>query len=182
LIEQFIKDGVNDRTDEYGGSLKNRARFCLEIVEAITDEIGADRVGVRLSPFLDIYQCSDSNPDKLAVDIAEALSKLNIAYLHPIEPKMVHVDGKLKIPHVHLSMRKAFNGTFIVAGGYDREEGNKVIEEGYADLVAFGRHFLANPDLPKRFELNAPLNKYDRSTFYTPDPVVGYTDYPFLDA
>ncbi|XP_078158686.1 putative 12-oxophytodienoate reductase 8 [Carex rostrata] len=182
LIEQFLKDGVNDRTDIYGGSLKNRTRFCLEIIQAIIDEIGSDQVGVRLSPYLDIYQCSDSNPDALAVHMAESLSKLNVAYLHPIEPRMVHVDGKLKLPHMLLLMRKAFNGTFIVAGGYDREEGNKVIAEGYTDLVAFGRHFMANPDLPKHFELNAPLNKYDRSTFYLPDPVVGYTDYPFLDA
>ncbi|KAF3340772.1 putative 12-oxophytodienoate reductase 4 [Carex littledalei] len=95
---------------------------------------------------------------------------------------MVHQEGKLKVPDALFSMRKAFNGTFIVAGGYDREEGNKVIAEGSTDLVAFGRHFLANPDLPKRFELNAPLNKYDWSTFCMPDPVVGYTDYPFLDA
>ncbi|KAJ1704574.1 hypothetical protein LUZ63_004353 [Rhynchospora breviuscula] len=182
LIEQFLKDGVNDRADKYGGSLENRARFCLEIVQAIIDEIGADRVGVRLSPFLDLLQCSDSNPDALAVYMAEALSKLNIAYLHGIEPRMVRVDGKMMIPHALLPMKKAFKGTFIVSGGYDREEGNKVVAEGYTDLVAFGRRFLANPDLPKRFELNAPLTKYDRSTFYTQDPVVGYTDYPFLQA
>ncbi|KAF3340781.1 putative 12-oxophytodienoate reductase 11 [Carex littledalei] len=182
LIEQFLKDGVNDRTDKYGGSLENRTRFCLEIIQAIIDEIGADRVGVRLSPYLDLLQCSDSNPNALALYMAKSLSKLNVAYLHPVEPRMVHEDGKLKVPDALLSMRKAFNGTFIVAGGYDREEGNKVIAEGSTDLVAFGRHFLANPDLPKRFELNAPLNKYDWSTFCVPDPVVGYTDYPFLDA
>ncbi|KAJ4760676.1 12-oxophytodienoate reductase-like protein [Rhynchospora pubera] len=182
LIEQFLKDDLNDRTDKYGGNLENRARFCLEIVQAIIDEIGADRVGVRLSPYLDILQSSKSNTDALAVYLAEALSKLNIAYLHAVEPRSVCVDGKFKIPHALFPMRKAFDGTFIVAGGYNREEGNKVIEEGYTDLVAFGRQFLANPDLPKRFELNAPLTKYDRSTFYTQDPVVGYTDYPMLHA
>ncbi|OIV89717.1 hypothetical protein TanjilG_03815 [Lupinus angustifolius] len=80
-----------------------------------------------------------------------------------------------------MPMRKAFNGTFIAAGGYDREDGNKVVEENRADLVAYGRLFLANPDLPKRYEIDAPLNKYIRETFYTPDPVVGYTDYPFLE-
>mgnify|MGYP003366310032 CR=1 FL=1 len=79
-------------------------------------------------------------------------------------------------------MRKAFRGTFIAAGGYDREDGNNAVAEGRADLIAYGRIFLANPDLPKRFELNAPLNKYNRETFYTPDPVIGYTDYPFLEA
>ena len=92
------------------------------------------------------------------------------------------MDGRRQIPHRLLPYRKAFRGTFIAAGGYDRAEGNKVVEEGYTDLVSFGRLFLANPDLPRRFELpDAPLNKYDRTTFYTSDPVVGYTDYPFLD-
>ncbi|CAN1322685.1 Putative 12-oxophytodienoate reductase 2 [Linum perenne] len=118
LIDQFLKDQVNDRTDQYGGSLENRCRFALQVVKAVADEIGADR---------------------------------------------------------------AFRGTFMVAGGYTQQNGNEVIAEGGADLVAFGRWFLANPDLPKRFELNAPLNKYDRSTFYIQDPVVGYSDYPFLD-
>ncbi|KAJ3681422.1 hypothetical protein LUZ60_015911 [Juncus effusus] len=182
LIEQFMKDSVNDRTDEYGGSIENRCRFALEIVRAIVQEIGSDRVGIRLSPFMDFMECSDSNPNALGLYMAESLSKLNIRYLHVVEPRMVLVDGKLKIPHALLPMRKVFNGTFIAAGGYDREEGNKVIEEGYTDLVAFGRRFLANPDLPKRFEINAPLNKYDRNTFYTPDPVVGYTDYPFYNS
>lgn len=137
---------------------------------------------MRLSPFLDFLQCPDSNRHALAVYMAEAISKFNIAYLHSAEPRMVLVNGKLKIPHSLLPMRKAFNDTFIVAGGYDREEGNNMIEEGYANLVAFGRSFLANPGSPRHFELNAPLNKYDRSTFYTPDQVVGYTDHPFLDA
>lgn len=93
---------------------------------------------------------------------------------------MITVGEKLETPHSLLPMRKAFNGTFMVAGGYDREEGNKAISSGYADLVVYGRWFLANPDLPRRFELNAPLNRYDRHTFYIEDPVVGYTDYPFL--
>ncbi|CAD6339820.1 unnamed protein product [Miscanthus lutarioriparius] len=123
LLEQFMKDSSNDRTDEYGSSLENRCRFAVEVIDAIVREI----------------------------------------------------------PHRLLPFRKAFNGTFIAAYGYDREEGNKVVAEGYVDLVAYGRLFLANSDLPKRFELNAPLNKYDHSTFYMQDPVVGYTDYPFLE-
>jgi 12-oxophytodienoic acid reductase len=98
-----------------------------------------------------------------------------------VEPRMAIVDGRREIPHRLLPSRKAFDGTFIAAGGYDREEGNKVVVEGYTDLVAYGRLFLANPDLPRRFALDASLNKYDRSTFYTQDPVVGYTDYPFLE-
>jgi len=182
LIEQFMKDSANDRTDEYGGSLENRCRFALEIVEAVVKEIGADRVGIRLSPFADYMDCWDSNPEALGFYMVKSLNKYNILYCHMVEPRMSIVEGRRQIPHRLLPMRKAFNGTFIAAGGYDREEGNKVIAEGYADLVAYGRLFLANPDLPKRFELNAPLNQYDRATFYTSDPVVGYTDYPFLES
>ncbi|KAK8959674.1 putative 12-oxophytodienoate reductase 5 [Platanthera guangdongensis] len=151
ILEQFMKDGVNDRTDQYGGSLENRCRFALEVVEGVVEEIGAEKVAIRLSPFATEADCWDSNPEALGVYMV----------LH--------------------EMRKAYEGTLITAGGYDRDEGNKVVQEGYADLVAFGRLFVANPDLPKRFELDAPLNKYDRTTFYTSDPVVGYTDYPFLE-
>ncbi|XBI08348.1 hypothetical protein VPH35_136094 [Triticum aestivum] len=153
LLEQFMKDSSNDRTDGYGGSLENRFRFAVEVIDAIVHEIGADCVGIRLSPFMDYMDCFDSDPHALG----------------------------MQIPHGLFPFKKAFNGTFIVAGGYDREEGNKVVADGYVDLVAYGRIFLANPDLPKRFELDSPLNKYDRNTFYTQDSVIGYTDYPFLE-
>ncbi|KAK4438379.1 12-oxophytodienoate reductase 1 [Sesamum alatum] len=149
LIEQFLKDQVNDRTDEYGGSLENRCRFALEIVEAVTNEIGSHRVGIRLSPYTDFMESIDSDPDALGLYMANALNKFNILYLHPRSNR--------------------------------ESKGNRAIADKYADLIAFGRLFLANPDLPRRFELDAPLNKYDRSTFYTSDPVVGYTDYPFLE-
>ncbi|CAL9110678.1 unnamed protein product [Musa textilis] len=182
LIDQFLKDQVNDRTDEYGGSLENRCRFALEIVEAVVDEIGADRVGIRLSPFANYMESGDSNPEALGLHMANALNKYGISYLHMVEPRMINVGEKFDVPHSLLPMRKAFKGTFIAVGGYDREEGNNAISSGYADLVAYGRLFLANPDLPRRFELNAPLNKYNRETFYILDPVVGYTDYPFLDS
>lgn len=180
LIEQFMKDSVNDRTDKYGGTLENRCRFALEVVEACVSEIGADRVGIRLSPFSDYMECYDSDPEALGLHIVQSLNKYNILFSHVVEPRMCVVEGRKVIPHGLLPMKKAFNGAFIVAGGYDREEGNKVVADGYADLVAYGRLFISNPDLVKRFELNAPLNKYDRFTFYTFDPVVGYTDYPFL--
>ncbi|KAK4476814.1 hypothetical protein RD792_015974 [Penstemon davidsonii] len=182
LIEQFLKDQVNDRTDEYGGSLENRSRFALEIVKAVTNEIGSNKVGIRLSPFTDFMDSIDSNPDGLGLYLANELNKFNIVYLHVIEPRvngnkevLEGAEGQL------LPMRKAFKKSFIAAGGYDRSKGNRAVAENYADLIAFGRHFLANPDLPKRFELDAVLIKYDRNTFYTPDPVVGYTDYPFLE-
>nr|POF07942.1 12-oxophytodienoate reductase 2 [Quercus suber] len=177
LIAQFMKDQVNDRTDQYGGSLENRCRFALEIVEAVSNEIGADRVGIKLSPFADYMESGDSNPEALGLYMAESLNKYEILYCH----MMTTVGEKSESPHCLVPMRKAFKGNFIVAGGYDREDGNKAIAKNHADLVAYGRHFLANPDLPKRFKLNAPLNKYNRDTFYTSDPVLGYTNYPFLE-
>ncbi|XP_076930656.1 putative 12-oxophytodienoate reductase 11 [Bidens hawaiensis] len=182
LIDQFMKDGVNDRTDEYGGSLENRCRFALEVVEAVVNEIGADKVGIRLSPFADYMQSGDSNPKALGLYMAESLNKYNILYCHMVEPRMKTLGEKDDCPDSLVPMRKAFNGTFVSAGGYDMEDGNNAVAENRTNLVAYGRLFLANPDLPKRFELNAPLNKYNRETFYTSDPVVGYTDYPFLES
>ncbi|XP_043721698.1 putative 12-oxophytodienoate reductase 11 isoform X13 [Telopea speciosissima] len=182
LLDQFMKDQVNDRTDEYGGSLQNRCRFPLEVVEAIVTEIGADKVGIRLSPFADYKSSGDSNPEALGLYMAESLNRYRILYCHMIEPRMITVGEKSETPHSLLPMRRAFNGTFIAAGGYDREDGNRAIAINYSDLVAYGRLFLANPDLPRRFELNASLNKHNRATFYLPDPVIGYTDYPFLDS
>ncbi|EPS67956.1 hypothetical protein M569_06815, partial [Genlisea aurea] len=188
LIEQFLKDQVNDRTDEYGGTLENRCRFALEVVDAVADEIGAGRAGIRLSPFADYMSARDSDPAKLGLYMAEALNRRydGLAYVHMVEPRMKGVIVKSESEEEEGSsglvpMREAFKGTFVVAGGYDREDGSRAVEEDRADLVAFGRHFLANPDLVRRFRVDAPLNKYDRATFYLDDPVVGYTDYPFLD-
>ena len=182
LIDQFIKDSINDRTDEYGGSLSNRCRFALEVVQAIADEIGPSRVGVRLSPFDDSTERRDSNPDDLALYLGELLNQVGILYCHVIAPRAGSVNGtRIQLLDKLLPMRKTFKGCFIVAGGFDREKGNKAVADGYADLVAYGLLFLANPDLPKRFALNAPLNKYDKNTLRISDPVIGYTDYPFLD-
>ncbi|XP_050252941.1 12-oxophytodienoate reductase 2-like isoform X2 [Quercus robur] len=181
LIDQFMKDQVNDRTDQYGGSLENRCRFALEIVEAVSNEIEADRVGIRLSPFADYMESGDSNPEALGLYMAESLNKYEILYCHMVEPRMKTVEEKSECPHSIVPMRKAFKGSFLVAGGYDREDGNRAIVENRADLVVYGRLFLANPDLPKRFKLNTPLNKYNRDTFYISDPVLGYTDYPSLE-
>ncbi|KAM5575005.1 12-oxophytodienoate reductase 2 [Rosa sericea] len=182
LIDQFLKDQVNDRTDQYGGSLEKRCRFALDIVEAVVNEIGADKVGIRLSPFADYMESGDSNPKELGLYLVNSLNKYRILYCHMVEPRMKTLGEKIECPHSLVPMRKAFNGTFIAAGGFDREDGNKAVAEGRSDLIAFGRWFLANPDLPKKFELNAPLNKYNRDTFYISDPVLGYTDYPFLDS
>lgn len=182
LIEQFMKDQVNDRTDQYGGSLQNRCRFALEIVEAVVNEIGPDRVGIRLSPFAEYMEAADSNPEALGLYMAESLNQYKIVYCHMVEPRMKKSVGEtVESPHSLVPMRKAFNGTFISAGGFDMEDGNTAVAENRTDLVAYGRLFLANPDLPKRFQLRAPLNKPNRETFYSLDPVIGYTDYPFLE-
>ncbi|KAL5843400.1 hypothetical protein ACOSQ4_009358 [Xanthoceras sorbifolium] len=182
LIDQFMIDQVNDRTDQYGISLENRCRFALEIVEAIAKEIGAHRVGIKLSPFASDMESGDSNPEALGLYMSKSLNKYNILYCHMVEPRMETVGEKFDTSHSLLPMRKAFNGTFLATGGYGRENGNKAVAEGYADLIVYGRLFLANPDLPNRFELDAPLNKYNRDTFCTPDSIIGYTDYPFIEA
>ncbi|KAK4483902.1 hypothetical protein RD792_011111 [Penstemon davidsonii] len=157
LIDQFLKDQVNDRTDEYGGSLEKRCRFALEITEAITTEVGAHRVGMRLSPFANFMECGDSNPKALGLYMAEALNKFELLYCHVVEPRMITVDEKSDCPHCLVPMRKALS---LLLGGTTGKTVTKLwLKLNRADLVAYGRHFLANPDLPKRFEINAPLNK-----------------------
>ena len=137
---------------------------------------------MRLSPFANYWESSDSNPGALGLYMAHALNKIGILYCHTVEPRMITFVDKVETPNSLRAMRDAFKGTFIVAGGYGREDGNAAVSSGYADLVAYGRLFLSNPDLPRRFEIDAPLNKYNRDTFYISDPVVGYTDYPFLSS
>ncbi|KAI3519213.1 hypothetical protein L1887_08240 [Cichorium endivia] len=135
LIDRFLKDQVNDRKDQYDGSLENRCRFPLQVVEAILNEIGSDRVGKRLSPFADYNDCGDSDPHSLVVYMAKSLSKLGIAYCHVIEPRMVTQFERVETRDSLAAMRKAFKGTFIVAGGYhSRDEANRVVENGDADL------------------------------------------------
>ncbi|XP_060180900.1 12-oxophytodienoate reductase-like protein [Lycium barbarum] len=175
IIEQFLNDQVNNRTDEYGGSIENRCRFALEIIGAIVNEIGADRVGIKLSVLSEVYGKKDSNPEALATYLASQLTKLGVLYLHVFESRDEPRNNCLQF------IRRAFEGTLIASGGYNKNEGDVAIAENYADLVSFGRLFLANPDLPKRFEVNGPLNKHDRTTFYKTDPIVGYTDYPCLE-
>ncbi|CAD6344215.1 unnamed protein product [Miscanthus lutarioriparius] len=134
LLEQFMKDGANDRTDEYGGSVENRCRFVVEIIDALVHEVGANRVGIRLSPFADYMDCADSDPSALGDYMVRQLNKHEgFLYCHMVEPQMSIVDDRRQIPHRLLPFKMVFNGTFIVVGGYDREEGNKVLES--QDLV-----------------------------------------------
>ena len=151
----------------------------LKIVEAVADEIGADRVGFRFSPYTEYTDSKVSDQVELGVYLAEALNKHNILYCHFVESRNSFMEHDKQVTIE--PFRNAFKGTVITAGGYTREGGNAAIASGRADLIAYGRLFLSNPDLPKRFELKAPLNKYDRGTFYSSSKVKGYTDYPTLE-
>lgn len=175
LIDQFLQDTTNHRTDEYGGPIENRARFMLEVVEAVVSVWGADRVGIRLSPNGSFNSMADSDPKATFTYAVNALNPYGLAYLHLVEPR-TDDDKDLGARY----FRPIYNGTIISAGGYDREMGNQAIANGEADLIAYGRWFISNPDLPQRFAADAPLNPYDRSTFYGGDEK-GYTDYPALN-
>jgi len=180
LLDQFLRDGTNKRTDEYGGSIENRARLLLEVTQAVTEVWGAGRVGVRLSPSGTFNDMHDSDPLATFGYAAEALNRFGLAYLHLIE--VVEADlrhGGMEVPTSYL--RDRFTGTLMVNGGYDLDKSNAVLSSHKADLVAFGTLFIANPDLPQRFALNAPLNPADPSTFYGGGEK-GYIDYPFLAA
>jgi 12-oxophytodienoic acid reductase len=153
----------------------------MDILQAVAEEIGGDRVGFRISPFSSYIEDQNCDQAELGVRMAKAVNECNILYASYIENRGPFISGFLQTRQSLEAFRNAFKGTFIAAGGYTREVGNSAIESGRADLIAFGRLFLCNPDLPKRFELDAPLNKYDRGSFYTSDRVIGYIDYPTLE-
>lgn len=179
LPDQFLRDGTNRRTDRYGGSLENRACFLLETVEAVTAVWGSQRVGVRISPtnpFNDMY---DSNPAVTFGYVAERLGKLGLAYLHVVEADEHGETTGHKVDFRRL--RDLFGGTYIANGGFDYERATETLARGNADLVSFGRLFLANPDLPERFAKHAPLNRPDHATFYE-GKESGYVDYPTFGA
>jgi N-ethylmaleimide reductase len=166
----------------YGGSIENRSRFSLQVVEGLVSVWGGNRVAVRIAPSGTWNGVSDSNPIALFDYFAKQLNRFGLAYLHIIEPR---IKGNLLIAEgqAHIAtarLRKVFTGRIIAAGGFEPDTAEAAVREGDADLVAFGRHFVANPDLPKRIRLGLPLNAYDRDTFYTFD-ARGYTDYPFYD-
>ena len=180
LPDEFLQDGSNTRVDGYGGSVPNRCRFLLQVVEAMTSVWGGDRVAVRIGPSGTWNHMSDSNPRALFDYLAGALNRFGLAYLHIVEPRVkgnvVLQEGQA--PVAAQELRKIFTGKIIAAGGFEADTAERIVEEGDADLVAFGRHFLSNPDLPMRIQQGLPLNDYDRSTFYT-FTSKGYTDYPY---
>ncbi|MFL9449934.1 MULTISPECIES: alkene reductase [Nostocales] len=183
LIDQFLQDGSNHRTDEYGGSVENRARFLLEVVEAVASVWGGNRVGIKLSPSNTYYSMVDSNPKATFGYTIDALNRFGLAYIHLMEPEAKDLATRDVLCPVAPTFRPIYQGTLIANGGFTKESGNAILAEGNADLVSFGKPFLANPDLPKRFELDVPLNSPNPKTFYgqgSHQPEVGYTDYPFL--
>jgi len=183
LIEQFLEDGTNKRTDVYGGSKENRARFLLEIVEEVGIAIGNDRLGVRLSPFGQYGGIRDSNPLELFTYVITELGRRRIAYLHVIEGRgsEMGLTDELHPNAVNNAalFRPAFAGPFISAAAYSPSSAAQAIENKHADVVAFGRLFIANPDLVRRIKEDGPLNVFDRSTFYG-GGAQGYTDYKTL--
>eukprot|EP00257_Ricinus_communis_P019128 XP_015578031.2 12-oxophytodienoate reductase 3 [Ricinus communis] len=182
IIDQFLKDGINDRMDEYGGSIENRCRFMMQVVQAVVSAIGIDRVGFKMSPSTFHNDAIDSDPLKLGLGIIDRLNKLQSQLGSKLAFLQLQTEYGSENEQVQFlrTWRRAFHGTFMCTGGFTRELGMQAVGDGDADLVSYGRLFLSNPDLVLRFKLNAPLNKYDRETFYTSDPVIGYTDYPFL--
>jgi N-ethylmaleimide reductase len=186
LIDQFLRDGTNKRGDRYGGPVENRARFLFEVLEAVSGVLGAGRVGIRLSPFGTFNDMRDSDPVSLFSHVFRELSRKSIAYVHliearadegPVERAWLENPGAAPTAAI---FRPFFRGVLIGAGGFNYESASQAIAKGTVDAVAFGRHFIANPDLPRRLEIGAPLNRYDRSTFYGGGPK-GYVDYPALE-
>jgi N-ethylmaleimide reductase len=179
LIDQFTKDGTNKRTDAYGGSIENRARLMLEISKAVAGQIGPERTGIRISPVAPFNDISDSNPQPLFDYIVDHLSALKLGYIHVIEGA---TGGPRDVtPFDYGSLRKRFQGAYIANNGYDFVLATKALAANEADLIAFGKPYISNPDLVERLKKGAPLNEPDQATFYG-GGAKGYTDYPALDA
>ena len=181
LIEQFLQSRCNLRTDQYGGSIENRARFLMEITQAVIGVWGASRVGVRLSPYGIANDSGEADPMPLYTHVVQALNPLGLAYLHFIEPRSSGA-GRAEVNHQNVPsamvlFRPIWKGILITAGGFTGETANAAIADGHADAIAFGRIFISNPDLPRRLREGLPLTPYNRATFYGGEEK-GYTDYP----
>ena len=180
LLDQFLQDGSNQRTDIYGGSIENRCRLTLEILTEISKIIGSKKVGIRLSPYGTFNDMKDSDPIALFSYLIGKIDGLNLAYIHLIEPRSSVAGGSddviLSAPNTSELFRKKYSGILISAGGYNVDLAKKAIAENQADAIAFGRYYISNPDIVARIEKNQPLAKYDRATFYGGGEH-GYTDY-----
>lgn len=180
LIDQFTRDNTNKRNDEYGGTIDNRIRFCLEIVEKISANIGSGKVGIRISPTNKVWGIKDSNHRATFTRLVERLNDYNLAYLHILEPRPESGHPLETIDFMTPIIREAYKNTYIINGGYTKETGNKALQEKTGDAIAFGLPFIANPDLVKRFKIDAPLSEPDQDTFYT-NSAEGYIDYPEME-
>lgn len=179
LLDQFLQDGVNQRTDEYGGSVENRMRLLNQVLDRVLQEFPANRVGIRLSPLGQANDITDSDPENLFGPVYDMLSTRKLAYLHVVE-QFFGQDTEEESKNLLMRLRKRYDGTYIGNGGYDADKAADAIRNGAADAITFGRPFIANPDLPERFRTGADLNEPNSDTFYGGDEK-GYTDYPFLD-
>jgi len=184
LLEQFLQSRSNQRTDRYGGSIENRARLLLEVVQAAIEVWGASRVGIRLSPYGVANDSGEPDPMPLYAHVVNALGPLGLAYLHFIEPRSsgagrAEVNWQ-NVPSAMVLFRPIWQGVLIAAGGFSGEAAEAAIADGHADAVAFGRIFISNPDLPRRLQHGFPLTPYNRATFYGGEEA-GYTDYPVYD-
>jgi len=181
LIEQFLQSHTNLRTDQYGGSIENRTRFLMEVTKAVIEVWGADRVGVRLSPYGVANGSGEADPMPLYSHAITSLDPLGLAYLHFIEPRSSGTGraevNHQNVPSAMMLFRPLWRGKLITAGGFSGEAANAAIAEGHADAIAFGRIFISNPDLPRRLAHGFPLTPYNRATFYGGE-AAGYTDYP----
>ncbi|WP_338828972.1 alkene reductase [Bradyrhizobium sp. 27S5] len=184
LIEQFLQSRSNLRTDQYGGSIENRVRFLMEVTQAVTEVWGANRVGVRLSPYGIANGSGEADPMPLYSHAIKALDKLGLAYLHFIEPR-ASGTGRADVnwqdvPSAMVLYRPMWSGVLISAGNFVGDSAERALAEGHADAIAFGRYFISNPDLPRRLQRGYPLTPYHRPTFYAGEEK-GYTDYPVHD-
>jgi N-ethylmaleimide reductase len=179
LLDQFLRDGSNKRTDNYGGSFENRARLLMEVTRAVVAVAGADKTGIRISPVNPFNDMQDSNPQALFNYVAAELNQFNLAYLHVVEGG-IHGGGKADA-FDFVELRQLYKGAYMANLSYDKARGNAAIASGHADVIAYGVPFIANPDLVERYKTDAPLNEADSSSFYGGDEK-GYTDYPFLNA
>ncbi len=180
LLDQFLRDGTNRRGDDYGGSVQNRVRLTLEVTEAVVGVWGADRVGIRLSPGGVFNDMHDSDPLETFGHVLKELDSMRLAYAHVTRVTAQDVAHGAKEGVGPRELRPYYRGNIVSAGGFTRESGERALAEGWADAIAFGVPFLANPDLPERLRRHAALNVPDENTFYAPGPK-GYTDYPALE-
>jgi N-ethylmaleimide reductase len=169
LVQQFLTTNANLRSDEYGGSIENRARFFFEVIDAMIAAVGSERVGVKFSPRIAFNDIEEADADVMYPYILERLNDRNLAYVH-----VADYTGE-----AHAKLRPVYRGVYFAGAGFTKESGEALLQQGGADAIVYGTKLLANPDLPERFRLNAPLNEPDQSTFYMPGEV-GYTDYPTL--